>query len=77
MSSQNSNGALPLPCQEHSHKIDDIHLAVCGNKELGVPGLVRDVADLKEWRRNIDLRVASIAGAMTVALTLAKHLLGW
>lgn len=28
-------------------KLDDIHLAVCGNDELGVPGLVQDMASVK------------------------------
>ena len=42
--------------------LTDIHLAVCGDKELGVEGLVSDVRDLKSWRRKLDLRVAGIAG---------------
>lgn len=61
--------------QNHSdgdRKLDEVHLAVCGNKRLGVPGLVQDVRELKEWRRNLDLRTAAISGGITAVVLIAK-----
>jgi hypothetical protein len=40
----------------------DLHLAVCGDEDLGVKGLVKDVAELKSWRRKFDLRAAKVSG---------------
>jgi hypothetical protein len=51
-------------CAIDRKMLSDIHLAVCGDKEIGVDGLVSDVRDLKSWRRKLDLRVAGIAGAV-------------
>lgn len=63
------------PCNpEMEGMIKDMHLAVCGNDELGVNGLVREMREIKKWRRGIDIRVASISGVITGAFLLAKAL---
>jgi hypothetical protein len=70
------NGKEPLQgtwCERHEKMIRDIHLAVCGNKDLGVDGLVEDVRKLKSWRRNQDLRVATISGCVAGALFVIKN----
>lgn len=50
----------------------DVHLAVCGNENVGVPGLVKDVRELKEWKRRVELRVAGISGAVSLIVIAAK-----
>ena len=67
----------PKPCDcnpEMQGMIKDMHLAVCGNETLGVSGLVRDMREIKAWRRGIDIRVASISGAITGFVLLVKAL---
>lgn len=41
-----------------------IRLAVIGNKDIGVTGLVDDVKSLKDWRRKLDLRIATGSGCV-------------
>ena len=72
---------LPETCIIHADKLDtlvrdmrDVKTAVCGNEALGIHGLVRDVEDLKEWRRKLDLRVAGIAGGVSVVALMIKRL---
>lgn len=73
-----TNGKFEQPkapaqwCERHEKMIRDIHLAVCGDDKLGVPGLVSDVKDLKEFRRTIELRVATVSGGITVLVLAAK-----
>lgn len=62
-------------CARHEKLLADIHLAVCGNTELGVNGLVADVRDIKDWRRKMDLRVAKIAGGAVLLLFVVKFAL--
>ena len=56
---------MPVQCLVDRQMLRDIHLAVCGNPDLGLKGLVSDVKDLKDWRRKLDLRVAGVAGAVS------------
>lgn len=44
----------------------DLHVAVCGDNRLGVPGLVEEMRQLKAWRQKVELRAAAIAGGVTV-----------
>lgn len=62
-------------CALDRQKLNDIHSAVCGNATIGVAGLVKDVHELKSWRRRIDVRVASIAGGISGVVFLVKHML--
>lgn len=57
---------------EDKKKLDDVHLAICGNKDLGVDGLVEDVRALKQFRRSLEMKVAGISGGITVVLFAAK-----
>ena len=59
---------------DEKKKLDDIHLAVCGDKTLGVDGLVEDVRDLKKFRRTMELKTASISGGVAVFVLAAKAL---
>lgn len=59
---------------EEKKKLDDVHLAICGDKRIGVDGLVKDVRDLKAFRRGVELRVATISGGITVAFFAIKAL---
>ena len=59
-------------CAIDRKMLRDIHLAVCGDEQLGVTGLVSDVRDLKQFRRKIELRVATVAGGVTILVMLAK-----
>jgi hypothetical protein len=61
-------------CKKHEEMLREIHIAVCGNERLGVPGLVEDVREIKRWRRSIDLRAAKISGGICVLFFLAKIL---
>jgi len=54
--------------------IRDIKLAVLGNKDLGVSGLVNDVSSLKMWRLQIDGRILLISGFITGVVFLLKYL---
>ena len=45
MSEWNKEGSMRSEADRR--KLDDIHLAVCGNPELGVAGLVQDMAQVK------------------------------
>lgn len=62
-------------CLQHEKLIRDIHLAVCGDEELGVAGLVAEVKQLKEWRRTMEIRIAKITGICVVLGLLAEKLL--
>jgi hypothetical protein len=64
-----------LRCGTHERLLRDVHLAVCGDEKLGVPGLAKDVRELQGWRRRMDLRVAGIAGGVSVLAFLGKRLL--
>jgi len=70
---QSKDGQL---CALHEKLLRDIHLAVCGNPELGVDGLVTEVRELKKFRRRVELKVASISGGTALAVLLVKHLIG-
>lgn len=50
----------------------EIKQAVIGDTKIGLNGLVKDMASMKKWRAGIDIRVASIAGGVTVLLFIAK-----
>jgi len=67
----------PKPCDcnpEIQHLIRDMHLALLGNEELGVNGVIKEIAELKRWRRNLDIRVAAIAGSVTASVLVLKTL---
>ena len=70
----NSTADHLRPCALHEKMLRDIHLAVCGNKELGVDGLVADVRELKKFRSRVELKVASISGGVAVAVLALKHI---
>lgn len=56
---------------------DDLHevkQAVIGDSKIGLRGLVKDMESIKSWRAQVDLRVAGIAGGVTVVMLLAKYL---
>lgn len=58
--------------ERRERMIRDVHLAVCGDEDIGVAGLVQEMRELKEWRRKLDLRVAGISGGVSVILFLVK-----
>ena len=43
--------------------IREIKLAVLGDKRVGLPGLVQDMAEIKTWRTNMTLKMAAVSGA--------------
>jgi hypothetical protein len=53
-------------------KLDEIHLAMTGNEELGIPGIFRRLAKVEEW---IDL--ARVRLACVAALVSASGLGAW
>jgi len=57
---------------EDKKKLDDVHLAICGNPALGVDGLVEDVRALKKFRRGIELKTATIGGGAAVVVLALK-----
>jgi hypothetical protein len=72
----------PYQCAIHTDQLDtvcrdvrDIKIAVCGDERIGIHGLVKDVEDLKAWRRRLDLRVAGIAGFISALVSLLKYLM--
>ena len=46
--------------------IHEVKQAVMGDSKIGLSGLVKDNDNMKRWRANVDLRVAGIAGGVTV-----------
>lgn len=73
---------VPISCVMHSERLNQlaedmkqVRVAVCGDESYGIHGLVREVDDLRVWRKRLDLRVAAIAGAVSTALALAKWFL--
>lgn len=67
-----NNGNQHNEVKGPNEMLREVHLAVCGNEQLGVPGLVADVRELKDWRRRLDLRVATISGGTIVVIALLK-----
>jgi len=72
----------PYQCAIHTDQLDtvckdvrDIKIAVCGDERIGIHGLVKDVEDLKAWRRRLDLRVAGIAGFISALVSILKYLM--
>ena len=72
----------PYQCAIHTDQLDtvcrdvrDIKIAVCGDERIGIHGLVKDVEDLKAWRRKLDLRVAGIAGFISALVSILKYLM--
>ena len=59
--------------EEAKQKLDkacsDVHaikIALVGDERLGVPGVIAELRDLKRWRTNLDLRIATISGGIAV-----------
>ena len=81
MSNENWDKEKQMQCILDRQRLQDIHLAVCGNPELGVPGLVEVVrkhgASIKslEETRNGGL-VLSRAGSVFVGGLVAMATIG-
>jgi len=77
MSADRFNASEPRRIEhlESERLVRELHLAICGAEELGVRGLAKDVQDLKSWRQKMDLRVAGIAGGISVLAIVAKRFL--
>ena len=80
----NQSDELPTTCALHAaqlsemrEKLNDVHMALCGDERLGIQGLVKDVGNLKDWRRNLDLRVAKISGMVVIAGLLLGYAFQW
>ena len=64
--------------EEIKKMADDIHQikqAVIGDKDVGLNGLVNDMASMKQWRDSITIRVAMVSGAVSASILGAKTLL--
>lgn len=82
MGTKTEAGIRPDQCILHANALEglqkdvaQIRIAVCGDDGIGISGLVKDVKDLKKWRQSIDLRVAAVAGGVSVVLFFAKQVL--
>lgn len=42
--------------------VNRIETAICGDEKMKIPGLASDVAEIKEWRRKLMLRLAFVSG---------------
>jgi len=69
--------------EEARQKLDkvcgDVHaikIALVGDERLGVPGVIAELRDLKNWRTNLDLRIATISGAIAGIAMLLKWYFG-
>lgn len=68
---------------EANQKMDkvcsDVHaikIALVGDERLGVPGVISELRDLKSWRTNMDLRIATISGGIAVVAMGLKWYFG-
>ena len=52
--------------QRLANDVRDIKLAVIGDEDLGVTGLVHRVHRIERWKDRIDLRTAAIGGGVVV-----------
>lgn len=70
------NNDHPTTSEQRREKmLGDVHLAVCGDEDIGVAGLVQEMRELKEWRRKLDIRVATISGGVSAVIFIAKLLI--
>lgn len=56
--------------QEEQRKTNQ---ALFGDEQLGLKGLVAEMAELKEWRAKVMLNAAAISGGATVVMFLTVH----
>lgn len=49
--------------------------AVFGDEDIGLPGLVNDMREMKEFRRNLTLKAVGISAAITATVIGAKSAL--
>ncbi len=75
---ESRSGEFQQLVKDVSDMKDDIHdvkMAVVGNEKLGIPGLSARVNLLEVWRRNLDLRIATMSGGVFVVLFAVKYFL--
>lgn len=53
----------------------DVKIAVIGDQEYGQDGLVSRMKAMELWRRNLDIRIASMSGGILVAGFVVKYFL--
>jgi hypothetical protein len=57
--------------QEEQHRTNQ---ALFGDEQLGLKGVVSELAELKEWKSKIELKTAAISGGVAVLLFFGKYL---
>lgn len=67
-------GAIDKQLKVNTEDTCLIKRAVIGEESTGQNGLVKDVAELKAWRSKVTIKVASISGALTVVMLIAKYI---
>lgn len=61
--------------QEMAQDIREIKQAVLGDKSIGLNGLVDDMREMKSFRQGLEVRVAAVAGGVSVIIVGGKALL--
>lgn len=62
-------------CKALFEDVSAIKRAVIGDPKFGVEGLVKQVSDLKKWRRKMDIRVAGVVCGISVIIWIAERLI--
>jgi soluble cytochrome b562 len=60
---------------EMAKDIREIKQAVLGDKSIGLNGLVDDMREMKSFRQGLEVRVAAVAGGVTVLVMGGKAVL--
>jgi hypothetical protein len=58
--------------QQMARDIREIKQAVVGDKSIGLNGLVNDMAEMKQFRSGILVKVAFVAGVVAAVITGGK-----
>lgn len=61
--------------KEMAQDIREIKQAVLGDKSIGLNGLVDDMREMKSFRQGLEIRVAAVAGGVTVLIVGGKAII--
>lgn len=58
--------------EQMARDIREIKQAVLGDKSIGLNGLVDDMKEMKNFRQSLALKVAALAGGVSVGVAIGK-----
>ena len=67
----------PDQLEQLRQSVQRIETAICGDDKMKIPGLAAEVAEIKEWRRKLMLRMSFISGGVVSLWEVGKAVATW